>query len=64
MSPRSSGQHRGPILVHRRIIQEEESQRSISILSINEQGKRLILCFQSISILALSHTIQMPFIGS
>jgi hypothetical protein len=33
-------------------------------LVINEQGKRLILCFQSISILALSHMIQMSFIGS
>jgi hypothetical protein len=32
--------------------------------STEGQGKRLILCFQSISILALSHTIQMSFISS
>jgi hypothetical protein len=31
---------------------------------IEGQGKRLNLCFQSVSILALSHTIQMSFIGS
>jgi hypothetical protein len=34
-------------------------------LVINEQGKRLILCFQSVSISTIfSHTIQMSFIGS
>jgi hypothetical protein len=33
-------------------------------LVLNKQGKRLILCFQSISILALSDMIQMSFIGS
>jgi hypothetical protein len=31
---------------------------------IEGQGKRLNLCFQSVSILALSHTIQMSFIDS
>jgi hypothetical protein len=31
---------------------------------IEGQGKRLNLCFQSVFILALSHTIQLSFIGS
>jgi hypothetical protein len=52
-SPRLSGQHRGPILVYGLLFKKKNPEDLFVFLVISEQGKRLILCFQSVSISAI-----------